>query len=171
MKNKSFSLFSPTGLLLVLGALVLSSCGIPFDETIDGGTIEIPNTGSVYVEQAIAIPAEVSSQNITFDDVSVIYTVRKQEGVLDLGSTRIVLYASDDTSVDNAVGDAEEIFDVSLTAEEQTQSGQKASVQIRNALNNKQSHFVMGAENLDASFGGTVYVDVEVRVRGTVSLF
>ena len=85
-----FSLFAGAVIFLV------ESCGIPFDITTQKQTIELPNTGGMYVEKAMDIPEQARQSSVSFSEVTLYYTVRRSGSF----GAQVTLYASTDQTAD-----------------------------------------------------------------------
>ncbi|PKL06350.1 MAG: hypothetical protein CVV53_04715 [Spirochaetae bacterium HGW-Spirochaetae-9] len=157
------------GLFLVLAATTLfaAGCGIPFDIETPTKTIELPNTGGTYFDKVVDLPEEARKPGITFETVSLIYTVRKQSGFV----AHVKLYASPDQVTHlSKPSNAEELLDISLAGSDTSKSGTEESQTIRDVLNAKQESFVIGAENLTSSPLSTIYIDISLRLQGKFGL-
>ena len=153
---------------VLFSAVFLLNCGIPFDVTTTQQTLEVPNTGGTYFETVIPIPAEAKDPGITYDSVTVFYTVRKT----DPFAANVDLYASSDQTADNAKDPSDELLiGATLTTSETETSGSTASAEILEALNNQQDNFVMGADNSSVGQISSVFVDITVNIKGTYSPF
>ena len=148
--------------------IVAAGCAIPFDITTQKTTIELPNTGGMYIETAIDIPETARQGNISFSEITLYYTIRKNGSV----AAMVALYASTDQTADANKNDADEkLLDVSLGISDTEVSGSVISAKIKEALNNKQAKFVIGAENLSLNPLAQISIDLQVRFKGNYSPF
>lgn len=153
-------------MIIVTVAIALAGCSIPFTVDTPKETIELPSTGTAYVETEVEIPAEARRDGVSFDRVTLSYTIRR-DGLFPVD---VALYASSDTTADHVKGDAEKLFEERMASGEKDVSGTTTSDAIETALNSGQDRFVMGAENLSVP-SETVYIDVQVTVAGSYSPF
>lgn len=149
-----------------LGVLfMLQSCG--FDISSDPATIELPNTYGINVEAVFETPQFILDHDVTFSDISIQYTVRKN----DAFAANVKIYLSDDQMADVIQnGDDEVLINESLSISESQKSGAIESSLLPQILNNKQPYFVIGAQNLSLSPVSSVYIDIMIRYKGTYSL-
>ncbi len=146
----------------------ISNCAVPFDVTSSKITIELKNTYGLYGESEIKIPEEVLKSNISFSEIVLYYTVRKNGAFI----ADVTLYASTDQNADNIKsGSDEKLLGVSLGLSENEKSGEVVSNKIKEALNSKLPKFVVGGENLSANPLSSIFIDLEVRFVGTYSAF
>ena len=155
--------------ILLAGTMLFASgCGIPFDVETVSRTIEMPNTGGAYFDTVIDVPEEARKAGITFNTVNLIYTVRKAATF----AAEVKLYASpDQTTHTLKPANAVQLLDEALTASDTSKSGISESPTIRDVLNNKQSSFVIGAENLSSSPLSTIYIDIVLQLKGRYGIF
>lgn len=123
-------------ILAVVAAILASGCAIAFDVTTPKTTIQLPNSGGMYIETAIDIPENARQGNISFKN-----------------------------------GDDEKLPDVSLGISDTEVSGSVISEKIKEALNNRQAKFVIGAENLSLNPLAQISIDLHVQFKGDYSLF
>lgn len=149
------------GLILLISAS-LSSCS--FDLTSNDNTIELPNTYGINVEAVFQTPQFILDHQITWDEIIISYTVRKN----DAFAANVKLYVSEDQFADNLEqpGD-EDVITVTLGASESQKSGVVTSNLLVQILNNKQPYFVIGGQNLSLSPLSSVFIDLDVRFKGT----
>lgn len=143
-------------------ALGLSSC--MFDLTSNDNTIELPNTYGINVEAVFQTPQFILDHQITWDEIIINYTVRKN----DAFAATVKLYLSEDQFADNIQlpGD-EDVINVTLGTNEMEKSGVATSPLLLQILNNKQPYFVIGGQNLSLSPISSVYIDLDVRFKGS----
>lgn len=147
---------------------IISNCAVPFDVTSSKITIELQNTYGLYGESEITIPEQVLRSNISFSEIELYYTVRKNGSFI----ADVALYASTDQISDNIKsGSDEKLIDVRLSLSESEKSGEVVSNKIKEALNNKLPKFVVGGENLSVNPLSSIFIDLEVRFVGTYSAF
>ncbi|HNZ26400.1 MAG TPA: hypothetical protein PK385_00320 [Spirochaetota bacterium] len=147
---------------------LISSCAVPFDITSSKITIELQNTCGLYVESEIKIPEEVLKSNVSFSEIVLYYTVRKNGSFV----AKVEMYASTDQKADNLKGgNDEKLIGVELGLSENKKSGEVVSNKIREVLNSKLPKFVVGGENLSANPLSSIFIDLEVRFVGTYSAF
>ena len=159
-----FNVAQPVIILAV--GIALAGCSIPFTVDTPKETIELPSTAGAYVETEVEIPAEARRDGVSFDRVTLSYTIRR-DGLFPVD---VALYASSDTTADHLQGDAEKLFEERIATGENDVSGTATSDAIVTALNSAQDRFVMGAKNLSVPTD-TVYVDVYVTVAGSYAPF
>lgn len=159
MKNKGVVLF-----LAALG-FIISGCG--FDLHSGDNTIELPNTYGVNVEAVFETPEIILNNKIQFELIEIKYKVRKN----DAFAANVKIYVSADQYADGVQlpGD-EDVINVMLGVNENEKSGVANSPLLVSILNNKQPKFVIGAQNLSVSPMSSVYIDLDVRYKGTYSL-
>ena len=155
-------------ILAVIAAILASGCAIAFDVTTQKTTIQLPNSGGMYIETAIDIPENARQGNISFSEITLYYTIRKNGSV----AARVALYTSTDQTADaNKNGADEKLLDVSLGISDTEVSGSVISEKIKEALNNRQARFVIGAENLSLNPLAQISIDLKVQFKGDFSLF
>jgi len=158
-------LFKTTALLLLL--LLFSSCSVSFDKTTPKQTMEIQNTLGFYIEGEVAVPEDALNDNISFDSIEIIYTVRKTGNFV----ASISVYVSDTQTADNSKDDDDQkIIDLDLSSSEDQKSGVISSDKLKDILNSGQTKFVIGAENLSTSATESVYIDIQLHVSGDYSI-
>ncbi len=159
MKNRRVVLF------LAVLSFIVSSCG--FDLNSGNSTIELPNTYGVNVEAVFETPEIILNNNVQFDLIEIKYKVRKN----DAFAANVKIYVSADQYADGVQlpGD-EDVINVMLGVNENEKSGVVNSPLLVSILNNKQPKFVIGAQNLSVSPMSSVYIDIDVRYKGTYSL-
>lgn len=152
-------------LTVMIAMLGLSSCG--FDLTSADNTIELPNTYGVNVEAVFETPQFILDHDVTFEEITITYKVRKN----DAFAANVKIYVSADQFADaiEMPGD-EDVINVTLGVNESEKSGVATSPLLVNILNAKQPLFVIGAQNLSVSPISSVFIDLDVRYKGTYKL-
>ena len=150
---------------LVTIAFGLNSCG--FDLSSGNNTIELPNTYGVNVEAVFETPQFILDHDVTFEEITITYKVRKN----DAFAANVKIYVSADQFADaiELPGD-EDVINVSLGINETEKSGVASSPLLVSILNSKQPLFVIGAQNLSLSPISSVFIDLDVRYKGTYKL-
>lgn len=143
------------------------SAGCGFDIFSGQRTIELPNTYGVNVEAVFETPAVILQHDVTFELIEIKYTVRKN----DAFAANVKIYVSSDQYADavQLPGD-QEIFNVTLGINETEKAGVAGSSLLVDILNNKQPRFVIGAQNLSIAPMSSVFIDIDIRYKGTYSL-
>lgn len=156
-------------LLIILAAVFLMvGCSIPFEVATDTTTIELPTTGGLYFEKVIDVPADALRDAVTFDEIILVYTVRRTGAF----TADVKLYASSDEIDDNLKDGGDELLiSVNLGPFDSEKSGEVVSQTIKDVLNAKQAQFVVGAENLTMGPLATIYLDITLRAKGHYTLF
>ncbi len=158
------------GLLVFVSVVALFAvgCSIPFDIETDTTTIELPNTVGIYVEKEMEIPEDARREGLSFEEISLIYTVRA-DGTF---STEVTLYASKDQNADDIKSGAEEeLLNVKLDPPKTEKSGVAVSQVMEDVLNARQAIFVIGAENLSTLPTSSIHLDIKLRLKGSYKLF
>ncbi len=151
---------------IIILAATLAGCAIPFDAQTEQRTVEVQNTLGFYVETEVSIPSEARKDGVSFSDVKLDYTVRRDGNF----EADVAIYADSEEEADGEKGDAEKLVDVHLDPDEESESGVATSARIKEALNQELRSFVVGAENLSTSLD-SVYVDVRLSVEGEYDRF
>lgn len=150
--------------LILLIGLLFSFTSCQFDLSSEPTTIELPNTYGINVEAVFETPAFILNHDVTFSEIIISYTVRKN----DAFAANVKLYVSADQSADALQLPADqEIINVNLGISENEKSGVTSSTLLVDILNNKQPLFVIGAQNLSLSPLSSVYIDLDIRYKGT----
>jgi hypothetical protein len=141
--------------------------GCSFDLTSNDNTIELPNTYGVNVEAVFETPEFILNHQVKFEEITITYKIRKN----DAFAANVKMYVSADQYADNIElpGD-EDVINVSMGINENEKTGVATSPLLVSILNNKQPLFVIGAQNLSVSPISSVYIDLDVRYKGTYSL-
>jgi len=155
------------GKLLATVLFTAALFGCTFDLSSNDNTIELPNTYGVNVEAVFETPSFILNHNVTFSEISIAYKVRKN----DAFAANVKIYVSADQYADNIQlpGD-EDVINVMLGVNESEKSGVATSPLLVDILNAKQQYFVIGAQNLSVSPMSSVFIDLDVRYKGTYSL-
>lgn len=156
-------------MVLFAATLILAAgCAIPFDVETVKKTIDLPNTGGTYFDKVVDIPEEARKAGVSFETVSLSYTIRKDSGF----AAKVKLYASPDQATHAVKPDnAEELLDENLALADTEKSGTVESLTIRDVLNAKQESFIIGAENFSISPLSTISIDITLRLKGKFGLF
>lgn len=152
-------------LSIVVLATAMNGCG--FDLSSNDNTIELPNTYGINVEAVFTVPDFILNHQVTFDEISITYKVRKN----DAFAAMVKIYVSDDQIADNLEnGDDDDVINVTLGVNENEKSGVVSSQLLIDILNAKQPQFVIGAQNLSVSPISSVFIDLDVKYKGSYKL-
>jgi len=146
---------------------VIFSTGCGFDVYSGENTIELPNTYGVNVEAVFETPPVILQHDVKFELIEIKYTVRKN----DAFAANIKIYVSADQYADavQLPGD-QDVINVMLGVNENEKSGVATSTLLVDILNSKQPKFVIGAQNLSVAPMSSVFIEVDIRYKGTYSL-
>ncbi len=152
-------------LLAALLAIGIGGCG--FDLSSEDNTIELPNTYGVYVEAVFETPAFILEHEVTFEEISINYKVRKNNAFV----ATVKIYVSADQFADGIESPSDEdVINVTLGVNESEKSGSVSCQLIKDILNAKQPYFVIGAQNLSVNPMSSVFIDLDIRYKGTYKL-
>ncbi len=146
-------------------AICISSCG--FDLSFEDATIELPNTYGINVEAVFEVPELFIQHDVNFDEIVVAYKVRKNDAFV----ANVKIYVSAAQTADNVQlpGD-EDVISVTLGVNETEKGGVVTSALLIDILNNKQPYFVIGCQNLSAAPISSVFIDLDVKCKGSYKL-
>jgi len=151
--------------ILIFALLFISGCG--FDLNSGENTIELPNTYGINVEVEFTTPQFILDHQVTFDEIKIHYTVRKNDAYV----AQVKLYVSEEQYADaiQMPGD-EDVINVMLGVNENEKSGTVTSPLLVQILNNKQPRFVIGAQNLSVNPVSSIFIDVDITYKGSYKL-
>lgn len=150
-----------------LVTVILGSSGCGFDLSSGNNTIELPNTYGVNVEAVFETPQFILDHDVTFEEITITYKVRKNDAFA--ASVKIYVSAEQFADAIEMPGD-EDVINVTLGINETEKSGVVTSPLLVSILNAKQPLFVLGAQNLSISPISSVFIDLDVRYKGTYKL-
>lgn len=160
--------------LIILSIFIFSSCSnistVPFEYTTQEITNSIPSTYGIYVETSVSLPEEARNKNLSFSEVELNYTLLKNQGFY----TKVALYASTDTTVDNKKStNDEKLLEIEIPQNISQTNGKTVSEKILQALSNKQESMIFGCENLTLGLpvNSEIKLILKLKVKGSYSLF
>jgi outer membrane lipopolysaccharide assembly protein LptE/RlpB len=152
-------------LAITVFMFTIGGCG--FDLSSNDNTIELPNTYGINVEAVFTVPDFILNHQVTFEEISITYKVRKN----DAFAAMVKIYVSNDQTADALENsDDDDVINVTLGVNENEKSGTVTSQLLIDILNSKQPQFVIGAQNLSVSPVSSVYIDLDVKYKGTYKL-
>lgn len=152
-------------ILFIIPVVFFTGCR--FDLSSNDNTIELPNTYGINVEAVFETPDFILNHDVTFEEITISYRVRKN----DAFAATVKIYVSADQTADaiEMPGD-EDVINVTMGINENEKTGVVSSPLLIEILNSKQPLFVIGAQNLSISPISSVFIDLDVRYKGTYKL-
>lgn len=154
--------------LLLLAAVVLAGCAVPFSVDTQPVTVSVPIQSSLFSaeqEETVDIPDEATRDELVYDEVRIHYEVTTDTS----SDTEARVWISDDQTTDDTYTDSEEelILSVSVPGGE-TITGWKESQELVNALNAQHDVFVVGGTARNTLGTGTATITLYAEITGTV---